>query len=389
MAARYWVGTGTNWNSTSSWSATDGGSSGASVPLAADDVYFTSLSVGNAVITASSVCNNLDCTGYSGTWSSTGSLNISGGTVIMSSTMSSTWTGTLTLLNTTVSVTSNGFLWNTLLISTAAQTTTLVGNMSVTTFTHSSTGTTTTINGDNLIWRGTGQFSMSSGRILTGTSLLVIAPTTSASISVTGRIDVNVSINAVGTINQIGAVTIGGGSTWTYTSGTWTYGTSQLVASGNCTLNLAGMPIYGLTVNGTGITVTLTSLLTCINNVTQTVTASFAGTHGFITPSLNLGTNGINGRALTLKAGITYTVTSLLSALSIGYSSRCTIQSDSVGNRAFLIMPIGSNAYPAFVDVIDIDSSGGRLCKTFMGVISNTINWISTTSDVNSIGSTF
>ena len=44
MANRYWVGGRGTWTSTSHWSTTSGGSSGASVPTATDDVYFNSSS---------------------------------------------------------------------------------------------------------------------------------------------------------------------------------------------------------------------------------------------------------------------------------------------------------------------------------------------------------
>ena len=40
MAARYWVGGAGSWASTAKWSLTSGGTSGATVPTAADDVYF-------------------------------------------------------------------------------------------------------------------------------------------------------------------------------------------------------------------------------------------------------------------------------------------------------------------------------------------------------------
>ncbi len=42
MADRYWVGGTGTWNSTSTtnWSASSGGASGASVPTAADNVFF-------------------------------------------------------------------------------------------------------------------------------------------------------------------------------------------------------------------------------------------------------------------------------------------------------------------------------------------------------------
>src|SRR4051812_45126778 len=41
-ADRYWIATGaaTNWNSTANWSTTSGGSSGASVPVNGDGVFF-------------------------------------------------------------------------------------------------------------------------------------------------------------------------------------------------------------------------------------------------------------------------------------------------------------------------------------------------------------
>jgi hypothetical protein len=40
MATRYWVGGAGNWSSTTKWSATSGGASGASVPISTDDVVF-------------------------------------------------------------------------------------------------------------------------------------------------------------------------------------------------------------------------------------------------------------------------------------------------------------------------------------------------------------
>jgi len=42
MADRYWVGNSGKWENTSSWSATDGGAGGASVPTSSDNVFFTS-----------------------------------------------------------------------------------------------------------------------------------------------------------------------------------------------------------------------------------------------------------------------------------------------------------------------------------------------------------
>lgn len=45
-ASRYWVGgASANFSATSSWSATSGGASGASIPISGDDVYFDGVTV--------------------------------------------------------------------------------------------------------------------------------------------------------------------------------------------------------------------------------------------------------------------------------------------------------------------------------------------------------
>lgn len=67
MANRYWVGNGGSWQSTSHWSATSGGASGASVPTDTDNVFFdaNSFSSSGQTITLSdaALAQNLDFTG--------------------------------------------------------------------------------------------------------------------------------------------------------------------------------------------------------------------------------------------------------------------------------------------------------------------------------------
>lgn len=71
MANRYWVGGTGNWDgsNTSNWSDTSGGSSGASVPTSADDVFFDANSGSGTATLASTpaYCRNLNLTGYTGT----------------------------------------------------------------------------------------------------------------------------------------------------------------------------------------------------------------------------------------------------------------------------------------------------------------------------------
>jgi len=66
MADRYWVGGDGSWNSTTKWSASSGGASGASVPTAADNAIFDANSGGGvhytATVTDAATCANLTFT---------------------------------------------------------------------------------------------------------------------------------------------------------------------------------------------------------------------------------------------------------------------------------------------------------------------------------------
>jgi hypothetical protein len=107
-ASRYWVGGTNTWDGTSTgkWSTTNGGSSGAAVPTASDDVFFTSNSkaTGTVTISGTRVCKSLDCNGWAGTMAagtSTPVLNIGTSTVGIIR-LGGTWsyTGDLNLIST-------------------------------------------------------------------------------------------------------------------------------------------------------------------------------------------------------------------------------------------------------------------------------------------------
>lgn len=66
MATRYWVGGSGTWSSTTKWSATSGGASGASVPTSADDVIFDANSASatfTVTISATANCASFTVTG--------------------------------------------------------------------------------------------------------------------------------------------------------------------------------------------------------------------------------------------------------------------------------------------------------------------------------------
>jgi len=95
MAARFWVTGGTgNWNSTTNWSATSGGASGASVPGSADTAALDASSgSGTVTLDISPDIETLTCTGFTGT------LAFGTNTISLNS------TGTIFTGNTTMTVT--------------------------------------------------------------------------------------------------------------------------------------------------------------------------------------------------------------------------------------------------------------------------------------------
>ena len=121
MADRYWVlGTG-SWSSTNTanWSASSGGAGGASVPTAADNVFFdVNSNVGTGAFTVTMansprVCADFTASGLDGTMTLAGSaigLTVSGSLTFQATNFTRTYTGTTTFNATTTgkTVTSNG-----------------------------------------------------------------------------------------------------------------------------------------------------------------------------------------------------------------------------------------------------------------------------------------
>ena len=112
MATRYWVGGTGTWDasSTTHWSASSGGASGASVPGATDDVVFDGSSGGGTVTTSSApAIKSLTTTGFSGTiqndlLSVKGSVIIGSGTTVTAQ-VNITGTGNLSgTLNATLGI---------------------------------------------------------------------------------------------------------------------------------------------------------------------------------------------------------------------------------------------------------------------------------------------
>lgn len=117
---RYWVGSTGNWDNatTTRWSATSGGSGGASVPTSADDVIFDAASSAGSytvtiVATTGARCNSLTFAAPASgtvTWAGTTALYIHGNVTLPATGLIRTYTGAITLSGSTAgkTLTTNG-----------------------------------------------------------------------------------------------------------------------------------------------------------------------------------------------------------------------------------------------------------------------------------------
>lgn len=390
MAARYWV-TGGNGltSSTTNWSTTSGGASGASVPGAADDAIFDSNSGTGTVTMLTTTWLSVNFTGFTGTFAGTGALTIAGGNVTFGSGMTITWTGNLLFSAGGSTITANGKSITGLIIITtgfaSGGTITLSGNFQCGGLQHINIAGTVNIDGGNLILAQTSGtiLSSSSGRLFAGTSTIVLAGTGSIA---TGGISNNVTINTLGTITQTSTITISGG-TWTYTAGTWNPNGIAMQINGNCTLNLAGMTIFQLTLL-TNNTVTITSLLTITSNILISTTIfEFAGTSGFTVPLIRTSQNA-SGRTIGLAAGVEYFITTEIRMNSGAPTSKNNFVSLTAGVKALLTYS-GSILYLAQCNFTYINASNGKTIWTYDGTISNSDNIRQLSSSPVTIASTF
>jgi hypothetical protein len=108
MANRFWVTGGDgNWNSTTNWSTTSGGASGASVPGSGDVALLNALS-GSGVVTLdiSPTIQRLTCTGFTGTLAfGSNSISLNGTGTIFTGVLTMTVTGTPLIIATDNSAT--------------------------------------------------------------------------------------------------------------------------------------------------------------------------------------------------------------------------------------------------------------------------------------------
>jgi len=278
-ASRFLVTGGTgNWNSTTNWSATDGGGSGASFPVSTDTVALnTNSGATNITVNVASACTSIIASGsYTGILTFNATLTV-GGTVTFISGMGN-FAGTSDLIcNTTATLTSGGkTLTGGLQLKGTSQTYTIADDWTI--------NGTLTLSGTTLITVN-GAFNINVGGSLTvstitgGTATIVMVGTGSWTSGASTTLRLNLTINTAGTFTVSGTVYFAGGATMTYTSGTVVTTSSTLTLFGaTCSLNVANITWNIVTINSSA-TVTLLADLNCttLNSTVAASTNTFNG----------------------------------------------------------------------------------------------------------------
>lgn len=305
MADRYWVGGAGSWNSTTKWSTSSGGASGASVPTSSDSVFFDSNSgtPGNVTNSANTSC--LDFTvsvsgwqfNFANTMSVSGSMTLDGGT---------TWINTGSNLN--------------FVSTTTGKTITTNGVSFAASFNFNGVGGGWTLSG-NLTSTNTGNSQLSAGTLNLGGYTLSVF-----------NFNLNVTTQAKTLTFGGGNITItGSGNNALNSSATGTLTITDTTLF-NCTYSGAVSTTYvnvnalaiakNLNFNFTAGTYTLTFLS---NNGDACGNVDFTGFAGSWTPSSG-GTVRIYGN-LKLSTGMTTpasTVTFIFDAISSNQTNNIT-----------------------------------------------------------------
>ena len=350
MAARFWVAGGTgNWSSTTNWSATSGGASGASVPGSADTATFNASSgAGTATVDSSVTVQTLTMTGFTGTLAfgtNTISLNSTGTVFTGATTFTVTGTPVINVTSagstaitvaTTAMLEANAISFNftggTYALTIAAG---AIKNLNFTGFSGSVTLGNTNIYGDLIFSSGMTIPSAAQVVNFTSTSATTRTITTNAR-----TIGINLTFNGAGGTWQFqDAVTVDPLRTVTVTTGTLDLNNKSLVTgffiiggsatrgllfgtSGTITCNGAGGTLFQQGTS-TGLTQTGNPVIYIANSgsVATTVTASpltetqspsfyfTTGTYALTFLSVSASAKNIDFTGFAGTLGVTSTVT--------------------------------------------------------------------------------
>ena len=358
-ASRYLVGAGTgNWNSTTNWSTSDGGGSGASFPTSSDAVFITSNSSNaNITINVPSACASFSVSGtYTGTLTANSQFTISGAITFISG-MTIAGTDTL-IMNTSSNITSGGKTWTgSIRFSGTAPQYLLIDNWTVAGNLTIKAVTNSYINGVGKTFSVGGNLYTTNGSLY-GTSTLILNGT--GTWLGNSQIDCNITINTAGTITLSGQQNLGLNIVFTITSGTITCINSQY---------LRMFYAMTLTINESGIT---------FSEIDYTGNTIFNGSNGFSVGSLY---STASGNTLTLQASNTYSITPGVGESDINLrlhgtsGSPCVIASSDGTTKTILTLSTGTNQSVIYATATRIDGSGGVAIVNAYGTNTSCLNW--------------
>lgn len=413
-AKRYWIVTATtSWKNKNNWSATSGGTGGATVPGSSDTAYFDSNGNGNC--------------------------NIDSLVNVKRFEVQSTYTSTISQNANTITVGSGGMSMNGGTFTGGSSTITSAGVVIAGT---AFTSTSGTLNSTGNFTISSGSFTHNNGKVSLNATLtltvsntggstfydLTMAPTSTATITVTSTTSTTVSntythggtallvLNG-GTLNVTGNMTVtnntggGGGTALIKFNGTGTQ-----TFTGTSTNGIGSLP--SIEINKSSGTLNLASIITVLGNWTYTAGTVNAGTSTviFSTTKTITGTHtlkkvifsGSSSSTFTIASGTTLSVDS---TLIIGGTTQAltfntgtinangdvsvinTNTSSSPGSATIVIHGTGSQSFSG-----QGTYGGGRLCNVEINKSSGTVtlsdtltiigNWTYTAGTVNA-GSSF
>lgn len=385
-ASRFWVGGGAsaNWSATANtnWSATNAGSNNASVPTTTDDVTFngsgTTANTSSIISATITILSLTISSGYTATMTHNALLTIAGNwTFGTSYTVAGTQGVTISSGS---SITSNGRTWTLPLTFNGGNTTkTLIGDLTV-------SGLFSTSNSSQTINKTTSEIlRLNGGATINATTLgtadIIIGGGTwtgaggtsfTNNVTLTGTIIINGS-----TVQYGGGTLLNSGATATTTGSTLTLGT-------NCTLDTNGINWNNITIANTLTTLTNNSLLTVNGTLLLNAQANvvFSGTSPFTVGTLsNISTQATT---ITLKSGLTYTITTGLSSFLTRNGSSLSFTSSDSTLKANLTLNYGATCN-CLANFTRINASGGRTINTFNGTVTNCNN-INSFNDLITVG---
>lgn len=381
-ASRFLVAGGTgNWNSTTNWAASSGAGSGASFPVAGDDVNIDAGSgTANITVNVASACSTITViNAYTGTWTETNTITTTGN-VTWGSGMTITGAGNW-IWNGSATITSNGKTFSGgLTISGAGMTITLSGDCTINgAVDHTTTGTTCTINNNN--FKLLGNYTASSGRLLAGSATLLVAGTTGTStLNCSGTVSNPVVFNSTNAIS-IAAWGQAGGSI-TYTAASSITSTGLLSITGSLTLNVSAINWNSVLFNAS-TTYTLSGILNVTGTLTLNTSPTFSGAFDINCGSLTVGSSGgivtmsgnINSSG-TISSGAA-TITTFNGAFNVNASGSVTIGTNWSGTATLNYTGTGTFGGATSASILQMNTIINTTGATFssFNFRNNTLTW--------------